>query len=131
EVGAEIEQIVLDHAEHGVERAAICEMQPHHADRSIGLVDRAIGRDAQIVFRPALAGAERGGAVIAGAGVDAVAHDHVGPLLLYPLILRSGEAASRRMKGPTPASWFETRRKCDAPHHEGLPTVPSPRPRAW
>ena len=53
------------------------QMQPHDADRGIGLVDGAIGGDAQIVFRPALAAAERGGAVIAGAGVDAIEDDHL------------------------------------------------------
>ena len=66
EIGAEIEQIVLDQAQHRVEFARLGQMQPHHADGGVGLVHGAIGRDAQIVFRAALAAAERGGAVIAG-----------------------------------------------------------------
>ena len=51
-------------------------VQPHHADGGVGLVDGAIGGDAQIVFRAALAAAERSGAVVAGPGIDAVEHDH-------------------------------------------------------
>ena len=54
-------------------------MQPRDADRGIDLVERAVGGDAQVVFLAPLAGAERGGAVIAGAGVDLVEHDH-GPI---------------------------------------------------
>src|SRR4051794_41265340 len=56
-------------------------MQPHHAERGVGLVHGAVGRDAQIVFRAALAAAERRGAVIAGPGIDTVEYDHWrGPL---------------------------------------------------
>jgi hypothetical protein len=76
EVGAKIEQVVLDHAEHRIERS-ILQMHPHDADRGVGLVHGSVGRDAQIVFRAALARAERGGAVIAGARIDAIEHDHV------------------------------------------------------
>ena len=43
EVGAEVEQIVLDQAQHRVELARLAEMQPHDADRGIGLVDGSIG----------------------------------------------------------------------------------------
>ena len=40
------------------------------------LVERAIGIDAMIILFPALAAAERSGAVIAGAGVDSIENDH-------------------------------------------------------
>jgi hypothetical protein len=43
EVGAEIEQIVLDQAQHRIELARLRQMQPHHADRGVGLVDGSIG----------------------------------------------------------------------------------------
>ena len=66
EIGAEIEQVVLDQAQHRVELACIVQMQPHDADHGVGLVDGSIGGDAQIVFRAAFAAAERRGAVIAG-----------------------------------------------------------------
>ena len=51
-------------------------MQPHQADHRIGLVDRAVGGDPQVVFLAPRAGAERRGAVVAGAGINAVEHDH-------------------------------------------------------
>jgi hypothetical protein len=78
-VGAEIEQVVLDQAEHRVELARLAKMQAHHADRRIGLVDGSVSRDAQIVFRTALASPERRGAVIAGPRIDAIEHDHWRP----------------------------------------------------
>src|SRR6266576_3643290 len=51
-------------------------MQPHEPDHRVGLVESAVGLDAQVVFLAPLAVAERGGAVIAGAGVNAVENDH-------------------------------------------------------
>ena len=51
-------------------------VEPRHADRGIDLVERAIGGDAQVVFLAPLAGAECGGAVVAGAGIDLVENDH-------------------------------------------------------
>ena len=57
EIGAEIEQIVLDPAQHRIEIACIGQMQPHNADGGVGLVDGSIGADAQIVFRAAFAAA--------------------------------------------------------------------------
>jgi hypothetical protein len=47
-------------------------VQARQPDGGVGLVDRADGGKAQVGLRPPLAGGERGGAVIAGAGVDAV-----------------------------------------------------------
>jgi hypothetical protein len=76
EIGAEIEQVVLDQAQHRIEFARVAKVQPHHADGGVGFVHGAIGGDAQIVFRAALAAAERSGAVVAGLGIDAVEHDH-------------------------------------------------------
>ena len=55
-------------------------MQPRDADHGIELVDRAIGADARIVFLAALVVAERGRAVVAGAGIDAIENDHQRPI---------------------------------------------------
>ena len=77
-VGADIEQIVLDAPESGIERGIAGRVQPRHADRGIGFIERAIGGDPQIVFLAPPAGAERGGAVVAGARVNFVQNDHRG-----------------------------------------------------
>jgi hypothetical protein len=53
-------------------------MQAHQADHRIGLVDCAIGRHAQVVLLAPGAGTERRRAVVAGAGINAVEHDHDG-----------------------------------------------------
>ena len=52
-------------------------VQPHQTDRGVDLVERAVGIDAQIVFLAAVAGAERSGAVVASARVDAIEDHHV------------------------------------------------------
>ena len=54
----------------------VAEMEARHADGGVGLVDRAVGGDAQRVLGHALAGAERRRAGIAGARVDLVEDDH-------------------------------------------------------
>ena len=51
-------------------------MQAGQADGGIGLVERAISLDAQIVFRHAPARAERGAPVVAGARVNLGENDH-------------------------------------------------------
>ena len=51
EVGAEIEQVVLDARQHGVGLAL--RVQPGDADDAVGLVDGAVGGDAQVVLRDA------------------------------------------------------------------------------
>ncbi len=56
EIGAEIEEVVLDAHQHRVELGHARRVQARQADRGIGLVDRAIGLDAQIVLQPARAG---------------------------------------------------------------------------
>src|SRR5215210_109955 len=76
EVGAEIEQIVLDQAEHRIELARVVEMQPHKADGGVGLVDGSISADAQIVFRAAFAASQGRGAIIAGSRINAIEDDH-------------------------------------------------------
>jgi hypothetical protein len=76
DIGTKVEEIVLDageHRLHGAERHAVQTRQP---DGGVGLVDGADGGKAQVGFRPPLAGGERGGAVIARAGVDAVEDNH-------------------------------------------------------
>ena len=66
----------VDPAQHFIEIAPVLQMQPHNTDGGVGLVHGSIGSDAQIMFRAALAVAERRGAVIAGSRVDTIEHDH-------------------------------------------------------
>jgi len=79
EIGAEIEQIVLNPQQHGIEfrqRGIGRCREARDADRAVGFVDRAIGLDARIVLGAALPAAERRRAGIAGLGVNAVQDDH-------------------------------------------------------
>jgi hypothetical protein len=46
------------------------------SERGVGLVERAVGGDPQIVFLAPLAGAQSRRAVVAGTGVDLVEDDH-------------------------------------------------------
>src|SRR5258706_11405177 len=85
EVGAEIEQIVLDQAQHRIKLARVRQMKPHDANGGVGLVDGSIRTDAQIVFRAAFAAAERRGPVIAGSRVDTIENDHCLFLLQRPI----------------------------------------------
>ena len=62
--------------ELGVEAGLSGEVDARHADGCVGLVDGAIGGDAQRVLGDALAGAERRRAGVTGARVDLVQLDH-------------------------------------------------------
>ena len=79
EVGAEIEKIVLDARQHGIEifaeRGAVQTRQCRRRRSLRRSVPMASKRE--IRLRPPLAGGERAGAVVAGAGVDAVEDDHI------------------------------------------------------
>ena len=77
QIGTEIEKVVLDATENGIERIAL-RVKTDHADARIGFVHRAIGLDAKVVFRAASTGRQRGRAGIARAGIDPVQNDHVG-----------------------------------------------------
>ena len=72
EIGLDVEQVVLDARERGIERLVRRGVQPHQPDHRVDFVDGAVGLHAQVVFLAPRAGAERGGAVVAGAGIDAV-----------------------------------------------------------
>jgi hypothetical protein len=76
QIGAEIEQIILDARQRGIDlgRAGV---QPRDPERRIGLVDRAVGLDPQIVLVDPAAVAQRGLAGIAAARVDAGQPHHV------------------------------------------------------
>src|SRR5208282_3503129 len=76
QVGTDVEQIILDAPQRRIERGVFDGMQPGDAERGIDLVEGAVGGNAQVVFPAPLAGAERRGAVIPGAGVDLVEDDH-------------------------------------------------------
>ena len=76
--GADIEEIVLDPVQHGVEIGVRPSVQAGDADGGVGLVDRAIAFDARVPLVHAFAGGETGRSVIAGAGGDlceSVAHE--------------------------------------------------------
>ena len=77
EIGAEIEQVVLDARQHGVGFGIVLPAQrcaadgaARQADHRVGLVDGAVGLDPRIVLGHALAAAERGLAAVAAARVD-------------------------------------------------------------
>ena len=79
QVRAEVEEIVLDTPEDRVDvegKAEACKVHPRHADDRVGLVDRAVGGDAQTVLAHALAAAERRRPFVARAGVDLVQNNH-------------------------------------------------------
>ena len=73
EIGAEIEQFVLDPAEH--RRRFSLDMEQGDADRAVRLVDVADRGQARIGLRDSRAVDEAGLAGIAGAGVDLVEPD--------------------------------------------------------
>ena len=52
QVGAEVEQVVLDARQHGVELRQGAGVQAGEADAGVGLVDRAVGLDARVALRP-------------------------------------------------------------------------------
>jgi hypothetical protein len=76
EIGAEVEQIILDAGEHGVE-IGVGERGAGDSDRRIGLIDFADGVDARVGLGYARAVDEAGAAVVPGAGVDLVELDQL------------------------------------------------------
>ena len=74
QIGAEVEEVVLDPRQHRVE--VTLGPQPGQADGGIGLVDCAIGLDPERMLGQARAVAQRCGALVPGPGVDAVQRDH-------------------------------------------------------
>ncbi len=77
----EIEQVVLDLGEATRHFAGQTGHAEDDADRAVGLVDGAIGRDARVILAYPAAIAEAGGAVVAGARVDpaqSIAHTSLG-----------------------------------------------------
>ena len=84
QIGAEVEQIVLDTAEHrrGIRVGPGIDMEPGDADRGVGLVDGAVGGDAQGMLGHPRTIAERGLAAIAAAGIDpGQPHHDLSPVL--------------------------------------------------
>ena len=76
EVSTEVKKVVLDAPEHRVEdRIRGRGRQSHHADSSIGFINRAIGFDAQVVFRTAFARPQSRCALITGARVNTIEND--------------------------------------------------------
>src|SRR5260370_39242681 len=76
EIGPDIEKVVLNPCQHGVELEISRRMQPGDPDDRVDLVHGPIGGDAQVGFRAPFAAAEGSAAVVAGASVNSVEHDH-------------------------------------------------------
>jgi hypothetical protein len=73
-VGADVEQIILNAGQDGTHRFR--DMARGPADKGVGLIDRAGGRDPDVELRQSGAVAEHSAPVIARAGVHAVYLDH-------------------------------------------------------
>ena len=76
QIGADVEQLVLNPFQHRIEFGKAAGMQPRQSHRGVGFIHAAVCFDARVGLGQALAGAERGGAVVAGARVDAVQDHH-------------------------------------------------------
>jgi hypothetical protein len=77
QIGADVEEIVLDATQHSVDVGVlVAHVEAGDADRCVGFVDRAVGGYARRVLGYAFPGAERGGASIARAGVDLIENHH-------------------------------------------------------
>ena len=76
EISAEVEEVVLDATEHGVEIGVAGCMETCDADGGVRFINRAIAFDAEIPLLDAFAGREARGAVVAGARVDLVQDNH-------------------------------------------------------
>src|SRR5262249_57842428 len=76
EVCLDVEQIVLDAHQHGVERTVAAAVQAYQPEHGVDLVQSAVGGDPQVVFLAPVTRAQRSCAVVAGAGVDPVENDH-------------------------------------------------------
>ena len=84
QVGAQIEQVVLDAREHGVGRPVVVHpvalsVTPREAEDAVAFVDRAVGRHAGVVLRHPRAAAQAGQPLVAAAGVNPVQLDHGAP----------------------------------------------------
>ncbi len=93
-IGTEIEEVVLDAHEHGVEFGEVFfRMEPRKPETRICFVDCAVGFNAQIMFETPFAAAEAGRAVIAGPRVYLVELDHMIGVSSLP---RGGNRSHRR-----------------------------------
>ena len=74
EISPEIEQVILDSCQHGIERRKLfgCGVQAGKAGNGIGFIDGAVSCDPQVRFGDPLAAAQRRGSGIAGARINLV-----------------------------------------------------------
>ena len=73
ELGAQVEQLVLNDRQHRVEPARVAaprQLGPDDAEHRVQLIDRAVGFDPVMVLRDPLPPKECGFALIAGSRVD-------------------------------------------------------------
>ena len=76
QIGTQVEKIILNAAEHGVDLGPVGKMAADHADHAVQLIDVAKGRRPRAVLGDALTVAQRGLAAIAATGIDLVQFDH-------------------------------------------------------
>ena len=95
QIGAQIEQIVLDARQHGVDEGVLrARVLAHQADRGIRLVDGTVGFDTQVVLAHTFAIAQTGRALVAGARVDLVQFHHGRTVCCWPVTLTSSATPS-------------------------------------
>ena len=109
EIGTEIEQLVLDSAEHGRRLALRRQMEQRDADRRIGFIDIAHGGDARRMLGRARSVDQPGFASVPGARIDFVELDH-----------RASSAVRVRQQHQQDRGDHGERLELDAPPHHAV-----------
>jgi hypothetical protein len=78
QVGAQIEQVILDARQHGVDLGPVTGIKADQSQHGIGLINGAVSRHPDVVLRHPAAVAEGGFTAVAAAGVNA-GQSHHGP----------------------------------------------------
>ena len=77
EVGAQVEEVVLNPGQHGVDLGPVGGMEPRQSDGGVGLVDGAVSGHAKLMLGHPAAVAQGGLPTVAAAGIDAGQFYHV------------------------------------------------------
>ncbi len=130
EIGAEIEQIVLDAFQHRVDQGQIAVRrrrcgEARESDRAIGLINLAIGGDTPIELWPTLAISQARRPIVAGARVDLVELDHPFPSTIDCFASAARDDDPLMPPRPENEHDYDDRRKlqADAPAHQELRSV--------